>query len=58
MGLIDNIRKERDSWVKRFEEHRQDDDEQKGKTQAEIDSQIAQNRRNVGVFPKVQDPKK
>ena len=26
MGLIDDVRKKRDSWVRRFEEHRQEDE--------------------------------
>ena len=25
MGLIDNVRKNRDSWTKRFEEHREEE---------------------------------
>ena len=27
MGLVDDVRKKRDSWMKRFEEHRQEDED-------------------------------
>ncbi|GIW46991.1 MAG: hypothetical protein KatS3mg078_0868 [Deltaproteobacteria bacterium] len=49
MGLIDDIRKKRDSWMKRFEEHRRDESEEKGYTDRE--EEIQRNRQLVGVFP-------
>ncbi len=53
MGLIDDTRKRRDSWIKRFEEQRQEeewDPSQKLDSEAE-EKRIAENRKNVGVFP-------
>ncbi len=54
MGLIDDIRKKRDSWMGRLEEHRQDEDQEE---YAEIDrekeeAEILKNRKMVGVFPR------
>jgi hypothetical protein len=53
MGLIDDIREKRDSWMRRFEEHRQDEGEEaeyseidRGKEEVEI----LKNRQTVGVF--------
>jgi hypothetical protein len=53
MGLIDEIRKKRDSWMGRLEEHRQDEEEYEGNpvTHSEKDEEeILQKRRMVGVF--------
>ena len=53
MGLIDDTRKRRDSWIKRFEEQRQEeewDPSQNVDSEAE-EKRIAENRKNVGVFP-------
>ncbi|MGE5443945.1 MAG: hypothetical protein ACM3SR_04995 [Ignavibacteriales bacterium] len=53
MGLIDDVRKKRDSWMGRLEEHRQDEDEEG--EYSEIDKEkeeveILKNRKMVGVF--------
>jgi hypothetical protein len=51
MGLIDDVRKKRDSWVKRFEEHRQEDEsEHERPDPAEEEKRIKENLRRVGVF--------
>ncbi|MCI0454855.1 MAG: hypothetical protein L0Y68_07675 [Candidatus Dadabacteria bacterium] len=53
MGLIDEIRKRRDSWMGRLEEHRQDDGENEDNpvTHGEKEEEeILQKRRMVGVF--------
>lgn len=53
MGLIDDIREKRDSWMRRFEEHRQNEG---GEAEySEIDGEkeeveILKNRKMVGVF--------
>lgn len=55
MGLIDDIRRKRDSWTKRFEEHREEEeyDHEHEKLHAEkIEKQISYNRERVGVFTK------
>jgi hypothetical protein len=53
MGLIDDIRKKRDSWMARFEEHRQDEEEEDHPaTDTQIEEEILRNRRMVGVFPR------
>lgn len=53
MGLIDEIRKNRDSWMARFEEHRQDEDEDERPVDREKEKEeILRNRKMVGVFPK------
>ncbi len=55
MGLIDDIRKKKDSWMVRFEEHRQDegDEEESGDISEEkMEEEIMRNREMVGVFPK------
>ena len=55
MGLIDNIRKQRDSWTKRFEEHRDEeeyDHEYEKNNLDRIEAEIKRNREKVGVFPK------
>lgn len=56
MGLIDEVRNRRDSWTKRFEEHRDFDDSAcEGDPEAE-EKRILENRRKVGVFsPKKPD---
>lgn len=52
MGLVDDTRKRRDSWIKRFEEQRQEEEwnQEKGDPEAE-EKRILENRKNVGVFP-------
>ena len=53
MGLIDEIRKKRDSWMGRLEEHRQDEGEYEDDymVHSEKDEEeILQKRRMVGVF--------
>jgi len=54
MGLIDDIRKKRDSWMVRFEEHRQDEDEEEEcpATDTQREEEILRNRKMVGVFPR------
>ena len=53
MGLIDEIRKNRDSWMARFEEHRQDEGEEERPVDREKEQEeILRNRKMVGVFPK------
>ena len=52
MGLIDDTRKRRDSWIKRFEEQRQEEEwDPAQKVDPEEERRIAENRKNVGVFP-------
>ena len=53
MGLIDDTRKRRDSWIKRFEEQRQEEewDASQGVDSEAEEKRIAENRKNVGVFP-------
>ena len=59
MGLIDNIRKSRDSWTRRLEGHRCDEgeyDREYEKNNAEkIKEEIRHNREKVGVFTKIED---
>lgn len=51
MGLVDDVRKKRDSWMKRFEEHRQEDENvREGLDPAEEEKRIKENMRNFGVF--------
>lgn len=55
MGLIDVIRKKRDSWISRFEEQRQEDYDDNFKTlEGEVEElteeQIQKNREMVGKF--------
>lgn len=54
MGLIDDVRKRRDSWIKRFEEQRQEEEYEPGSNEdaEEEEKRIMENRRKVGVFPK------
>ncbi|MGI9554275.1 MAG: hypothetical protein ACR2NC_05055 [Thermodesulfobacteriota bacterium] len=56
MGLIDNIRRNRDSWTKRFEEHRDEeeyDHENEKINSDKIEEEIKRNREKVGVFPEI-----
>lgn len=51
MGLVDDVRKKRDSWVRRFEEHRQEDESVPEKRNPkEEEKRIMENLRRVGVF--------
>ena len=53
MGLIDDIRRHRDSWTKRFEEHREQeeyDHEYERNNAEKIAEEIKRNREKVGVF--------
>ncbi|HEX9830903.1 MAG: hypothetical protein ACRENT_03725 [Thermodesulfobacteriota bacterium] len=55
MGLIDDIRKKKDSWMARFEEHRQDKNELDDYSRVDSESdeeEILKNRSMVGVFPR------
>ena len=55
MGLIDDIRKKKDSWMVRFEEHRQDEDEEEESTdisEEKKEEEVMKNRQMIGVFPK------
>ncbi len=52
MGLVDDTRKRRDSWIKRFEEMRQEEESSPGGVDPKIEEErIMENRRKVGVFP-------
>lgn len=52
MGLVDDTRKRRDSWIKRFEEQRQEEEWNPEKSDQEAEEKrILENRKNVGVFP-------
>ncbi len=54
MGLIDDTRKRRDSWITRFEEMRQEEEYEPDKRSAEeVEKEIRENCSKVGVFPKV-----
>ena len=53
MGLVDDIRKKRDSWMGRFEEHRQDEGEEEGYSKIDREKEeeeILRNRKMVGIF--------
>ncbi len=51
MGLVDDVRKQRDSWVRRFEEQRQDDYDGPLRSGSMSEEQrILENRKKVGVF--------
>jgi hypothetical protein len=55
MGLIDEIRKKRDSWTARLEEHRREPEEKDGDNSDDaddVDELILKNRSKVGNFPK------
>ena len=56
MGLIDNIRKRRDSWIARFEEHRQERDEGEDLViQENEEEEIKMRRKMVGIFRGTED---
>lgn len=59
MGLIDTVRDQRDSWIKRFEEQRQEySDPEIDKLSDEEQERIIQgNRENVGKFSFDKDDK-
>ena len=53
MGLIDDLREKRDSWMRRFEEHRRDEggEAEYPETYGEKEEvEILENRKMVGVF--------
>ncbi|HLE25693.1 MAG TPA: hypothetical protein VI935_08600 [Thermodesulfobacteriota bacterium] len=53
MGLIDEIRKKRDSWMGRLEDHRQDEGEYEDDSMINSgneEEEILRKRRMVGVF--------
>ncbi len=54
MGLIDELRKRKDSWYARLEEHRRDAEDlysiSEDKSEEEVEKEIQKNRRKVGVF--------
>ncbi len=55
MGLIDEIREKRDSWMGRLEEHRQDEEESEDDSMIHSEKEeeeIVRKRRMVGVFTK------
>lgn len=53
MGLIDDVRKRRDSWIRRFEEHRQEEESTYENLDPEAEQKrIMENRSKVGVFPR------
>ena len=50
MGLIDDIRKKRDSWVRRFEEHRQEDESAQEALDPEVEEKkIRESLKRVGA---------
>lgn len=56
MGLIDDLRKRRDSWIARFEEHRQERNEEEDLVFHENEEEeIKIRRKMVGIFPKMGD---
>lgn len=59
MGLIDEVRKRRDPWTKRFEEQRQDDygseQDEDGSSDMENQKRIEENKRRVGKFDRLDD---
>ena len=56
MGLIDDTRKRRDSWIVRFEEQRQEEEYEPDTRSPEvIEKEIEENKRRVGVFPKLEN---
>lgn len=56
MGLIDETRKKKDSWMARFEEHRQDEDEDGRPIDREKEKEeILRNRKMVGIFPRKEE---
>ncbi len=60
MGLIDDVRKKKDSWMARFEEHRQDKDESDDRFSLDIEKEeeeILMRRKMVGVFSEKEQKK-
>lgn len=57
MGLIDEVRKRKDSWAKRYEEQRQDEynEQEEDEDEEEARRRIEQNKKRVGVFEKSGD---
>lgn len=58
MGLIDDIRKKRDSWTARLEEHRNAPEEKDAGNSDDTDNiedLILKNRSKVGNFPKKEE---
>jgi len=56
MGLTDDLRKRRDSWIARFEEHRQERNEEEDLVSHENEEEeIKMRRKMVGIFPKMGD---
>ena len=56
MGLIDEVRKKKDSWMARFEEHRQDEgEEERSVDRGKEKEEILENRKMVGIFPKKEE---
>ncbi len=54
MGLIDDTRKRRDSWIMRFEEMRQEEEYEPDKRGSEeVEKEIRENCSKVGVFPEI-----
>lgn len=53
MGLIDEIRKKKNSWMGRLEEHRQDEGEYEDDSMIDSEKEeeeVLRKRRMVGVF--------
>ena len=53
MGLIDDVRKRRDSWAKRYEEHRIEEEydfEYHSRNAQKLEKEIEENKKKVGVF--------
>ena len=56
MGLIDDTRKRRDSWIMRFEEQRQEEEYEPDTRSPEVvEKEIRENCSKVGVFPKIEN---
>ncbi len=60
MGLVDEIRNRRDSWIRRFEEHRvaeeSYDHEFERQNARKIEEEIKRNREMVGNFDPGENP--
>ncbi|MGQ0793767.1 MAG: hypothetical protein ACT4NX_06725 [Deltaproteobacteria bacterium] len=57
MGVIDQKIKERDSWLYRFEEHRQPHYDDSRDPAKDTEEEIMKRRRMVGVFPRKEEEK-
>lgn len=57
MGLIDDVRKRKDSWTKRYEEQRQDEynEQDEDEDEQETRRRIEENKKRIGVFEKTGD---